>query len=62
MQKYLLSLIKDYVGLFRNKIVKNESANAVFKTIEENLGYANNNGYNVWTPISIGVSYNSNED
>lgn len=62
MQKYLLSLIKDYVGLFRNKIVKNESANAVFKTIEENLGYANNNGHNVWTPISIGVSYNSNED
>lgn len=62
MQKYLLSLIKDYVGLFRNKIVKNESANAVFKTIEENLDYANNNGLSVWTPISIGVSYNSNED
>ena len=55
IQNHIVSVLKKYVSLFRNKRVQNDSANNILKRIEWNIDYAKNKGYDVWTPIVTGL-------
>lgn len=55
IQNQLVSVIQKYITLFRTKEVQNDSANNLIMHIEQNVDFAKNNGYDVWTPIVTGM-------
>lgn len=58
LQKCVVEVIERYVDLYRKKQVENRAADVVMKSIEENILFAKNKGYDVWTPIKIGLGSN----
>lgn len=58
LQKCVVEVIERYVDLYRKKQVENRAADVVLKSIEENILFAKNKGYDVWTPIKIGLGSN----
>ena len=58
MQKCVVEVIERYVDLYNKKQVENRAADVVMKNIEENILFAKSKGYDVWTPIKIGLGSN----
>lgn len=55
IQNHIVLIIQKYITLFRTKKVQNDSANTLIMHIEQNVDYAKNSGYDIWTPIVTGM-------